>query len=85
MNPTAAPIQVGRDALSRNNTHAITGIHNGALNVNRIALVSGIIVIATKRAYYAAVPLTARSLHQCAHDRGAEEGERAQRGRSHWP
>src|SRR5262245_59871575 len=50
-----------RDAFSRNNTHAITGIHSGALNVRRIALVSGIIRMAMKRAYHAPVPLTARS------------------------
>ena len=46
----------------RNTTHAITGIHSGALNVSRIALVSGISVMATNSAYQAAVPVAARRI-----------------------
>jgi hypothetical protein len=38
----------------------MTGIHSGALNVSKIALVSGISVIATNSAYQAAVPVAAR-------------------------
>src|SRR4051812_14966304 len=60
MKPTAAPTHVAVDGRRRKSTHAITGIHSGALNVNRIAFVSGIIVIATNSAYQAAVPVAAR-------------------------
>ena len=62
MKPIAAPTQVALDARRRKTTHAITGIHSGALNVSRIAFVSGIIVIATKSAYQAAVPVAARKM-----------------------
>src|SRR5260370_34116179 len=58
----AAPSQVAVDAFCRDTNHAITGIHNGALKLSRIALVNGIIVIATNRAYQQAVPLAARRI-----------------------
>src|SRR4051812_47468122 len=62
MKPIAAPTHVAVAARWRNTTHAITGIHSGALNVSRIALVSGIIVMATNSAYQAAVPVAARRI-----------------------
>ena len=46
----------------RKTAHAITGIHSGALNVSRIAFVSGISVIATNSEYQAAVPVAARKI-----------------------
>src|SRR6266496_3319299 len=58
----AAPSQVAVDAFCRDTNHAITGIHNGALKLSRIALVNGIIAIATNRAYQHAVPLAARRI-----------------------
>ena len=58
----AAPIQVAVDAVWRNTTQAMTGIHSGALNVSRIALVSGIILMAKNSAYQQAVPLAARKI-----------------------
>src|SRR5258707_14992081 len=58
----AAPSQVAVDAFCRDTNHAITGIHSGALKLSRIALVNGIIVIATNRAYQQAVPLAARRI-----------------------
>jgi hypothetical protein len=60
--PIATPIHVGADAVLRNNTQSITGIHSGALKVSRVALVSGIMLTAKNSAYQQAVPLAARRM-----------------------
>ena len=60
MKPIAAPTHVAVDARWRKISHAITGIHNGALNVSRIAFISGgRRVIANKPARTAAIPAAA--------------------------
>ena len=58
--PIAAPIQVAFDTCWRETAQAMSGIQSGALYVSRVALLSGINVIATNSAYQQAVPVAAR-------------------------